>query len=57
MFTSILLNAAYEQLLIKGMKIARRTLTAAKAGTLSRGEYNTFLHQWVGFGKALATKN
>lgn len=36
-------NAAYEQLLIKGMKIDRRTLTAAKAGTLSRSEYLTLL--------------
>ena len=42
-------NAAYEELLIKGMKIDRRTLSSAKDGTLARSEYSTLirLRDWV----------
>ncbi|NJP22367.1 MAG: hypothetical protein HC763_28895 [Hydrococcus sp. CRU_1_1] len=43
------LNAAYEELLMKGMKIDRRTLAAAKEGTLARSEYLTLvrLRDWA----------
>ena len=43
------INAAYEELLIKGMKIDRRTLSSAKEGTLARSEYSTLvrLRDWV----------
>ncbi|MDJ0903601.1 MAG: hypothetical protein QNJ55_32885 [Xenococcus sp. MO_188.B8] len=42
-------NAAYEALLMKGMKIDRRTLSSAKNGTLARSEYSTLirLRNWV----------
>ena len=42
-------NAAYEELLIKGMKIGRQTLSSAKDGTLARSEYLTLirLRDWV----------
>lgn len=42
-------NAAYEELIMKGMKIDRRTLSSAKNGTLSRSEYSTLirLRDWV----------
>ncbi len=42
-------NAAYEELLIKGLKIDRRTLSSAKDGTLARSEYSTLirLRDWV----------
>ena len=42
-------NAAYEDLLIKGMKIDRRTLSSAKDGTLARSEYSTLirLRNWA----------
>ena len=42
-------NAAYEELIMKGMKIDRRTLSAAKNGTLARSEYSTLirLRDWV----------
>lgn len=42
-------NAAYEELLMKGMKIDRRTLAAAKDGTLARSEYLTLirLRDWA----------
>ena len=36
-------NAAYEDLIMKGMKIDRRTLSSAKDGTLSRSEYSTLI--------------
>jgi hypothetical protein len=36
-------NAAYEDLIMKGMKIDRRTLSNAKDGTLSRSEYSTLI--------------
>jgi len=36
-------NAAYEELIMKGMKIDRRTLSSAKDGTLSRSEYSTLI--------------
>jgi hypothetical protein len=42
-------NAAYEQLIMRGMKIDRRTLSSAKDGTLARSEYSTLirLRDWV----------
>ena len=42
-------NAAYEDLIMKGMKIDRRTLSSAKEGTLARSEYSTLirLRDWV----------
>lgn len=42
-------NAAYEDLLIKGLKVDRRTLSSAKEGTLARSEYSTLirLRDWV----------
>lgn len=42
-------NAAYEELIMKGMKIDRRTLSSAKDGTLSRSEYSTLirLRDWI----------
>lgn len=42
-------NAAYEELIMKGMKIDRRTLSSAKNGTLARSEYSTLirLRDWV----------
>ena len=42
-------NAAYEELIVKGMKIDRRTLSSAKNGTLARSEYSTLirLRDWV----------
>lgn len=42
-------NAAYEQLIMRGMKIDRRTLASAKEGTLARSEYSTLirLRDWV----------
>ena len=42
-------NAAYEELIMKGMKIDRRTLSSAKNGTLARSEYSTLvrLRNWV----------
>ncbi|MEG3437745.1 hypothetical protein V0288_11500 [Pannus brasiliensis CCIBt3594] len=42
-------NAAYEQLLIRGAKVDRRTLSAARSGTLARSEYLTLLRlrDWV----------
>jgi hypothetical protein len=42
-------NAAYEQLIVLGMKIDRRTLSSAKDGTLARSEYSTLirLRDWV----------
>ena len=43
------INAAYEELLMKGMKIDRRTLASAKDGTLARSEYLTLvrLRDWA----------
>lgn len=43
------INAAYEELLMKGMKVDRRTLAAAKDGTLARSEYLTLvrLRDWA----------
>ena len=43
------INAAFEDLLIKGMKIDKRTLVAAKQGTLARSEYLTLirLRDWA----------
>lgn len=35
------INEIYEKLLIEGKKIDRRTLTAAKKGTLTRSEFST----------------
>ncbi|MEM8673437.1 MAG: hypothetical protein AAGF83_06140 [Cyanobacteria bacterium P01_G01_bin.67] len=42
-------NTAYEELIVKGMKIDRRTLAAAKNGTLARSEYSTLirLRDWA----------
>ena len=42
-------NAAYEDLIMQGMKVDRRTLTAAKTGTLIKSEYATLirLRDWV----------
>jgi hypothetical protein len=42
-------NAAYEDLIVKGMKIDRRTLSSAKNGTLARSEYSTLIRirDWV----------
>lgn len=42
-------NAAYEDLIMKGLKVDRRTLSNAKDGTLSRSEYSTLirLRDWV----------
>ena len=42
-------NAAYEDLIMKGMKIDRRTLSSAKDGTLARSEYSTLirLRDWI----------
>lgn len=42
-------NAAYEDLIIRGMKIDRRTLASARDGTLARSEYSTLirLRDWV----------
>ncbi|BAZ47307.1 hypothetical protein NIES4102_43530 (plasmid) [Chondrocystis sp. NIES-4102] len=42
-------NAVYEDLIMKGMKIDRRTLSSAKDGTLARSEYSTLirLRDWV----------
>ena len=42
-------NAAYEQLLIKGLKVDQRTLNAARKGILSRSEYITLirLRDWI----------
>ena len=43
------INAAYEELLMRGMKIDRRTLSSAKEGTLARSEYLTLvrLRDWA----------
>jgi hypothetical protein len=43
------INAAYEELLMKGMKIDRRTLASAKEGNLARSEYLTLvrLRDWA----------
>ncbi|WP_138984584.1 hypothetical protein [Crocosphaera watsonii] len=43
------INAAYEELLMKGMKVDRRTLSSAKDGTLARSEYLTLvrLRDWA----------
>ena len=43
------INAAYEDLIMKGMKVDRRTLSAAKSGTLIKSEYTTLirLRDWV----------
>lgn len=42
-------NAAYEELIMKGMKIDRRTLSSARNGTLARSEYSTLirLRDWA----------
>lgn len=42
-------NAAYEELIVQGMKIDRRTLSSAKNGTLARSEYSTLirLRNWA----------
>lgn len=43
------INAAYEELLLKGLKVDRRTLSAAKAGTLTKSEFITLvkLRDWI----------
>lgn len=43
------LNAAYEELLIQGRKVDRRTLSAAKAGNLTKSEFTTLvkLRDWI----------
>ena len=43
------INAAYEELLMSGIKIDRRTLAAAKEGNLARSEYVTLirLRDWA----------
>lgn len=42
-------NAVYEELIMQNRKVDRRTLSAAKEGTLSRTEYVTLvrLRDWV----------
>jgi hypothetical protein len=42
-------NAAYDDLITKGLRVDRRTLSLAKNGTLSRSEYSTLisLRDWV----------
>ena len=42
-------NAAYDDLITKGLRVDRRTLSSAKEGTLSRSEYSTLisLRDWV----------
>jgi hypothetical protein len=42
-------NAAYEELLMQGRKVDRRTLVAAKTGILTKSEYLTLirLRDWV----------
>jgi hypothetical protein len=42
-------NAAYEELLMQGIKIDRRTLSSAKSGTLSKSDFATLikLRDWV----------
>jgi hypothetical protein len=46
---SLSVNAAYEELLMQGIKIDRRTLSAAKAGTLTKSDFATLikLRNWV----------
>ena len=43
------INAAYEELLMQGVKVDRRTLGAAKAGKLSKSDFATLikLRDWV----------
>lgn len=43
------LNAVYEELLLQGRKIDRRTLSGAKAGTLTKSEFVTLvkLRDWL----------
>jgi len=43
------LNAAYEDLLMQGRKVDRRTLSNAKAGTLTKSEFTTLikLRDWL----------
>lgn len=43
------INAAYEELIMQGRKVDRRTLSAAKAGNLIKSEYATLvrLRDWV----------
>lgn len=42
-------NAAYDDLITKGLRVDRRTLSSAKDGTLSRSEFSTLisLRDWV----------
>ncbi|NJL11241.1 MAG: hypothetical protein HC908_16735 [Calothrix sp. SM1_7_51] len=42
-------NAAYEELLMQGVKIDRRTIAAAKAGKLTKSDFATLikLRNWV----------
>jgi len=42
-------NAAYEELLMQGLKVDRRTLAAAKTGSLTKSEFVTLvrLRDWV----------
>jgi hypothetical protein len=42
-------NAAYEELLMQGVKIDRRTLSSAKSGTLTKSDFTTLvkLRDWV----------
>lgn len=42
-------NAVYEQLLMQGVKIDRRTLLAAKSGTLTKSDFATLikLRNWI----------
>lgn len=37
-------NAAYERLLVKGWKVDRRTLSAAKKGELIKSDFSTLVH-------------
>lgn len=43
------INAAYEELLMQGVKVDRRTLAAAKAGKLTKSDFATLikLRDWV----------
>ena len=42
-------NAAYDDMITKGLKVDRRTLSLAKQGALSRSEFSTLisLRDWV----------
>ena len=42
-------NAAYDDLITRGLRVDRRTLSSAKEGTLSRAEFSTLisLRDWV----------